>query len=123
MAYGPDLAAQLGGEYPDGFAASIDLAGTRRPARSFRRCVRPAARPSPSLRSARSHGIPLIQVQRSQARLARLLADAADGTLRMPVETMPLDEIVEVHRRLDARHAVGKTVLDLSDNPHLPEAA
>ena len=28
LAYGPDLPAQLSAQYPDGFAASIDLAGT-----------------------------------------------------------------------------------------------
>ena len=61
-------------------------------------------------------------MQRSQARLTRLLRDAAAGTLRMPVQTLRLDQIVEAHRRLDAGRALGKTVLDLADNPDLPEA-
>lgn len=123
VAYGPDLAARLAAEHPVGFAASIDLAGSAQ-AGEIGSAVRTAGGKAVTIVPAttQSHRIPLIQVQRSQGRLARLLADAADGTLRMPVQTMPLKEIVEVHRRLDARHAVGKTVLDLSDNPHLPEA-
>ena len=40
----------------------------------------------------------------------------------MPVQTLTLDQIVEAHRRLDSGRARGKTVLDLSDNPYLPEA-
>ena len=79
-------------EYPDGFAASIDLAGTPQ-AGAIGSAVREAGGQAVTIApaSARSHGIPLIQVQRSQARLTRLLADAADGTLRMPVQTLPLD--------------------------------
>ena len=124
LAYGPDLPAQLKAEYPSGFAASIDLAGTPQ-AGSIGQAVREAggAAVTIALGSARSHGIPLIQVQRSQARLTRLLADAASGRLRMPVQSLPLAEVVEAHRRLDSGHALGKTVLDLSDNPYLPKAA
>ncbi len=118
-----DLPARLDIEHPNGFAASIDLAGSAAGGRDRRRGARAGGKAVTIVpATTQSHGIPLIQVQRSQARLTRLLADAADGTLQMPVETLPLKEIVEVHRRLDARHAVGKTVLDLSDNPHLPEA-
>lgn len=31
--------------------------------------------------------------------------------------------LAEIHRILDTHHAVGKTVVDLSDNPHLPQEA
>ncbi|MDX2401473.1 hypothetical protein, partial [Microbacterium algeriense] len=44
-------------------------------------------------------------------------------SVRMPVTSLPLSEIVEIHRILDTHHAVGKTVVDLSDNPHLPQEA
>ncbi len=123
LAYGPDLPTQLSAQYPSGFAASIDLAGTSQSG-AIGQSVREAGGQAVTiaLGSARSHRIPLIQVQRSQARLARLLADAAAGTLRMPVQTLTLDQIVEAHRRLDSGRARGKTVLDLSDNPYLPEA-
>jgi enoyl reductase len=123
LAYGPDLPALLDAEYPDGFAASIDLVGTPQ-AGAIGAAVREAGGQAITIapESAQSHGIPFIQVQRSQERLARLLTDAASGTLRMPVQTLPLKEIVEAHRRLDSGHALGKTVLDLSDNPYLPEA-
>jgi enoyl reductase len=121
--YGPDLPAQLAAEYPDGFVASIDLAGSPQSG-AIGQSVREAGGQAVTiaLGSVRSHRIPLIQVQRSQARLARLLADAAAGTLKMPVQTLRLDQIVEAHRRLDAGRALGKTILDLADNPYLPEA-
>jgi enoyl reductase len=123
LAYGPALPDQLSTEHPLGFAASLDLAGTTQSG-AIGSAVRKAGGVAVTIvpATAQSHAIPFVQVQRSQARLVRLLADVAANKLRMPVQTLPLTEIVAVHRLLDSRHALGKTVLDLSDNPHLPEA-
>jgi enoyl reductase len=123
VTYGPGLEETLEAQYPQGFAASIDLVGSAQ-AGAIGAAVQAAGGKAITIApaSSQSHGIPFIQVQRSQSRLTRLLADVAAGVLRMPVESLPLSQIIEVHRRLDSAHAVGKTVIDLSDNPYLPEA-
>ena len=44
--------------------------------------------------------------------LADLLAQIAAGTLRVPVELVPLDQAGECHRRILERGLTGKLVLD-----------
>ena len=70
-----------------------------------------------------SHGLRLVQVRHAHAQLQELIEHVLSGELVFPIETLPFTEIAEAHRRLDAKHARGKLVLDLSDNPHLPENA
>ncbi|WP_051217903.1 NADP-dependent oxidoreductase [Nocardioides insulae] len=102
-------------------AASIDLAGSAE-AGDLATAVLAAGGQAITLvpETMAGHGIRLVRVQRSSATMAVLLDAIAAGTLTLPVESLPFTEIVEAHRRLDAKHARGKLVLDLSDNPHLP---
>lgn len=69
--------------------------------------------------TAASHGLPLVRVRRTGAQVSTLLAQLAAGEITLPVQVLPLAEIAEAHRALDARHTLGKIVLDLTDNPHL----
>jgi NADPH2:quinone reductase len=49
----------------------------------------------------------------SQATMTTLLASLADGTLRLPVEVVPLRDATNVHQRIVARDVEGKLVVDL----------
>lgn len=102
-------------------AASVDLVGTREAGDI---AVAVAAKGGQAItlvpETMQSHGIRLVQVQRSREQLTALLSAVAAGTLELQVEALPFTRIVEAHERLDAKHARGKLVLDLSDNPHLP---
>ncbi len=122
VSYGPGLASRIAA-VADGraLAASIDLAGSKE-AGDVAVAVAAAGGKAITLvpETMVSHGIRLVRVQHSTAQLRELLDGVAAETLRLPVETLPFTEIVEAHKRLDAKHARGKLVLDLSDNPHLP---
>jgi enoyl reductase len=125
VAYGPGLADRVG-TASDGhrLAASIDLSGSHEAgdlAASVLRGGGDAITLVPETMS--SHGIRLVQTRRSRAQMRELLDAIAAGALHLPVVALPFTEIVEAHRRLDAKHARGKLVLDLSDNPHLPTAS
>lgn len=124
VTYGPGLESRLAEDFPDGFDASIDLAGTPQSG-DIGVAIQKAGGAAISITDevARTHGIRFISAQRSQSRLSRVLRDAGAGILHMPVTSLPLNDIVEIHRILDTHHAVGKTVVDLSDNPHLPQEA
>ncbi len=122
VVYGPGLAERLAeASAGDTIVASIDLAGSSEAgdiAHSVQATGGQAVTLVPETMS--SHRLRLVQTQRSAARLRQLLDAVTDGSLRFPVTTLPFTEIVEAHRRLDAKHANGKLVLDLSDNPLLP---
>ncbi len=124
VTYGPGLESRLAEDFPDGFDASIDLAGTPQSG-DIGVAIQKAGGAAISITAevARTHGIRFISAQRSQSRRSRGLRDACAGSLHMPVTSLPLNDIVEIHRILDTHHAVGKTVVDLSDNPHLPQEA
>ena len=124
LAYGPDLPAQLERRVP------ARVRGVDRPRRDAAgRGDRPGGAEAggeavtialgerPRATASRS-----IQVQRSQARLARLLADAAAGSLRMPVQTCRWPRSSRPIAGWTPATPLGKTVLDLADNPYLPEA-
>jgi NADPH2:quinone reductase len=49
----------------------------------------------------------------NHATMTTLLASLADGTLRVPVEVVPLRDAHDVHRRILAREVEGKLVVDL----------
>ncbi|MFE9817926.1 NADP-dependent oxidoreductase [Streptomyces sp. NBC_00236] len=123
VAYGPGLAGRILAA-ADGHpvAASIDLAGSKE-AGEIAVSVAAAGGQAVTLvpETMASHGIRLVQTRRSRAQLSTLLDGIAAGTLKLPVKALPFTEIVEAHQRLDAQHARGKLVLDLSDNPHLPD--
>jgi len=122
--YGPGLGERIAAAAEGRrVAASIDLAGTAE-AGDVAVAVTSAGGTAITLvpETMASHGIRLVRVHRSGAAMAVLLDAVAAGTLVLPVQTLPLARIVEAHRRLDAKHSRGKLVLDLSDNPHLPDA-
>lgn len=104
-------------------AASIDLAGSRE-AGDFAVNLQAAGGQAITLvpETAQSHGIQLVRTQRTAGKMRELLESLESGRLTIQTSTLPLTEIVEAHRRLDAAHAQGKLVIDVSDNPHLPTA-
>ncbi|MEV0008741.1 NADP-dependent oxidoreductase [Streptomyces sp. NPDC051840] len=120
--YGPGLAARISAAASGRpLAASIDLAGSAEAGEAAVSVVAAGGQAITLVpETMASHGVRLVRVQRSSATMTALLDAVADGTLDLPVQTLALTEIVEAHRRLDAKHARGKLVLDLSDNPHLP---
>ncbi|MEU2200632.1 NADP-dependent oxidoreductase [Isoptericola sp. NPDC019482] len=120
--YGPGLAGRIA-DAAQGrpVVASIDLAGSTDAGEVAVAVVAGGGQAITLVpETTQSHGIHLVRVQRSQTAMATLLDAVTRGDLVLPVETLPLTEIVEAHRRLDAKHARGKLVLDVSDNPHLP---
>lgn len=118
--YGDGLAERLAAAAPQGIDASIDLAGTAEAGDVARAVIAAGGRAVTLVpETLASHGLPLVQVRHSRAQLDRLVRAVLAGELRLPVEAIPFTDIVAAHRRLDTRHAVGKIVLDLSDNPYL----
>lgn len=123
VAYGPGLAGRVA-EAADGrpIAASIDLAGTTEAGDVAAGVLADGGQAITLVpETAQSHRLPLVRARRTPEQMAELVGALTDGTLHFPVETLPLTHIVEAHRRLDAKHARGKLVLDVSDNPHLPQ--
>ncbi len=104
--------------------ASIDLAGSRQ-AGDLAVAIRQAGGAAVTLvpETMQSHGIQILSSQKTPARLRELLARAADGSLKLPVEGVSFAELSAAHARMDAKHATGKLVLDLADNPFLPASA
>lgn len=100
--------------------ASVDLAGTREAGDFAVAAARDGARSVTLVpETMSSHGIRLVQTRPSAAGIRELADAVLSGALTLPIETLPLEDIIEAHRRMDAKHARGKLVLDLSDNPHL----
>ncbi|WP_394159512.1 zinc-binding dehydrogenase [Galactobacter valiniphilus] len=122
--YTGDLPAQITAAAGRPIAASIDLAGSRQ-AGDLAVAIRQAGGAAVTLvpETMQSHGIQILSSQKTPARLRELLARAVDGSLVLPVEGVPFAELPAAHARMDAKHATGKLVLDLSDNPHLPASA
>lgn len=120
VAYGAGLAGRLAEASPEGFHAAVDMIGTREAGDSSA-AVRDAGGSAVTIvpETMQSHRLPLVQVQSTPAKLQRLWAGLQNGTLVMPVETIPFGDIAEAHRRLDAGHARGKIVLDHADSPFL----
>lgn len=65
--------------------------------------------------------IPTVSTFPNQGRqLARLVQELARGTFdRIQIETLPLDQVAEAHRRIEAGHVRGKLVLAI--NPALTD--
>lgn len=105
-------------------AASIDLAGTREAGDVSVAVIRAGGQAITLVpETISSHGLRLVQVRHSPEQLQELLTAVSNGSLVFPVEAIPFTDIAEAHRRLDSKHATGKIVLDLSDNPYLTESA
>jgi enoyl reductase len=66
-------------------------------------------------RLAAEHGIRVVRAGRSPARLAEMIALAAEGELVMPVRRYPLADVVEAHRVVESGHGRGKVVLTIED--------
>lgn len=119
--YGSGLAERIA-DAADGrrVDASIDLAGTRE-AGDYAVAVMRAGGATVTLvpETMSSHGIRLVQTRPSADGLRELAEALRSGALTLPVEPVPFERIVDAHRRLDAKHARGKLVLDPSDNLHL----
>lgn len=124
VVYGPGLADRLAAAEPAGFTAAVDMVGTREAGDSAA-AVRAAGGRAVTIvpETMQSHGLPLVQVRQSQENLRRLHAGIADGSISLPVDAIAFEDIVEAHRRLDAGHARGKTVLDHQTNPYLTNAS
>ena len=62
-------------------------------------------------RLATGYGVRVVRAGRSPARLADVVALAAEDRLVMPVRTYPLDEVAEAHRAVESGHGRGKVVV------------
>ena len=59
----------------------------------------------------------MVAVARLPEHLTGLAALCASGNVKPPaIETMPLDEAAEAHRRVEAQHVRGKIILDVADH-------
>lgn len=61
--------------------------------------------------AAAEFGTPVVRAGRSPARLAEVVALAADGALHMPVRAYPLSEVAAAHAAVESGHGRGKVVL------------
>lgn len=123
--YGPGLSERLA-EAAAGktIKASIDLAGSAEAGDFATALMRKGGQAITLVpETMMSHSIRLVSVEHSPANMEYLLKGFADGTFELPVTALPLAQIVEAHRQMDSKHASGKLVLDLADNPFLPENA
>lgn len=118
--YGPGLADRISDAVGDRrIDASIDLAGTREAGDLGVAVLRAGGRAITLVpETMQSHGLPLVRTRPSAEGILELSQALRSGVLTLPVEAVLLAEVTEAHRRLDAKHARGKLVLDLSDNPH-----
>jgi enoyl reductase len=62
-------------------------------------------------RLAAQYGIRVVRPGRSPARLAQVVALAAQGKLTMPVRPYPMVDVVAAHRTVESGHGRGKVVL------------
>ena len=124
VVYGPGLADRLAAASPDGFDAAVDMVGTREAGDSAA-AVRAAGGIAVTIvpETMQSHRLQLVQTRRSRENLERLHDAVRAGDLTVPVTTIPFEDIVAAHRRLDAGHSRGKAVLDHKTNPNLTIAA
>lgn len=122
VTYGPGVLDRLAAAAPS-VDAVIDLAGTGE-AGDHAVAVQRAGGTAVTLvpETMQSHGLRLVQNQPTTQRLTRLLEAVAQRQLTLPTEAIGLTDIVAAHRRLDAGHQRGKTVLDHTDNPYLDGA-
>lgn len=101
-------------------AASIDMAGTNESGDvsvAVKRAGGQAITLVPETMS--SHGLPLVSVKHSAAQFSELVQAYLGGSLKIEIAQLPFSEVVEAHRRMDAKHSRGKLVLDFADNPFL----
>lgn len=123
--YGPGLSERIlaaAGGQP--IVASIDLAGSHEAGDVCVAVMRAGGQAITLVpETMTSHSLRLVQVRHSPEQLKELLDAVAAGGLVLPVESFPFLNIVQAHERLDSKHAQGKIVLNISDNPYLPETA
>lgn len=112
VAYGEGLVARVGQLAPGGVDVALDAAGGDAiPASVALVDDRERIGTIVDDRLAAEHGIRVVRAGRSPARLAEVARLAAAGALLMPVRQYRLDEVVEAHRVVEARHGRGKLVL------------
>lgn len=100
---------------------SIDLAGTHESGKVGLEVQAGGGRAITLLPStSASHGIQLVRTMPNPRETPRLLEAIRSGAYKPVVTPLPFTRIDEAHRRMDAKHARGRIVLDLSDNPFLP---
>ena len=123
IAYGDGLLDRVRAAAPDGVDAALDLVGTAE-ALEVSLALVPVARIATiaNFDTAPAAGVAVLgggpgadpgAEVRAAAR-PELLALAAEGRLRVVVDAvLPLDEVVEAHRRIDSGHTTGKIVLEV----------
>ncbi|HWS32670.1 MAG TPA: NADP-dependent oxidoreductase [Actinoplanes sp.] len=112
--YGPDLVAGIRatGLRP---TVALDAAGGEAIAQSIEAGVAPERVGTiVDDKAAAEHGASLVRSGRSPERLAAVIALAAEGRIRMPVQSWAFEDIVGAHTAVESRHVRGKTVLSIN---------
>ncbi|MBS2551396.1 zinc-binding dehydrogenase [Catenulispora sp. NL8] len=63
-----------------------------------------------------------VHPDRAGQALRRAARAAGDGELRIQVETLPLDQVVEAHRRIESGSTTGKLVLDVAGSARIGDS-
>ncbi|MEV4636738.1 NADP-dependent oxidoreductase [Actinoplanes sp. NPDC049548] len=110
VAYGPGLVDAVRAIGP--VTVALDAAGGEAVAQSVALGVAPdRVGTIVDDKAAAEHGARVVRAGRSPVRLAEVVALAARGLVTMPVRAYPLDEVVQAHAAVEARHGRGKVVL------------
>jgi enoyl reductase len=114
VAYGDGLVDRVRALAPHGVDVALDAVGGEAIAASVE-LVADRGRIGTIVddRLAAEHGIRVVRAGRSPARLAEVVALAAQGALVMPVRRYALADAVEAHRAVESGHGRGKVVLVL----------
>jgi enoyl reductase len=112
VAYSGDLVAAVRAVAPGGVDVALDAAGGAAIAASAALVAdRDRIGTIVDDKLAAEHGIRVVRAGRSPARLAEVVALAAQGKIIMPVRAYPLAEVAAAHAAVESRHGRGKVVL------------
>lgn len=112
VAYGDGLVDRVRALAPNGVDVALDaIGGAAIPASVELIADRQRIGTIVDDRLAAEHGIRVVRAGRSPARLAEMIALAAEGKLVLPVRAYPFADVVAAHRAVESGHGRGKVVL------------
>ena len=112
VSYGEGLVDAVRAIAPDGVDVALDAAGGAAIAASVELVAdRDRIGTIVDDKLAAEYGIRVVRAPRSPARLAEVVALAAQGRIVLPVRAYPLADVVATHAVVESRHGRGKVVL------------